>query len=103
MQAIVTKYVGPTNYRPGRVKATCGAGSTMVEWEHALNTDANHTAAAKALCEKMQWDGTWVSGGNPDQSGNTYVRVSAYLFPAFTMDEGPFYTLTEKAQEVLQG
>lgn len=29
-QAIVTKFLGPTNYRGSRVKATCQAGSVTI-------------------------------------------------------------------------
>lgn len=29
-QAISTKYIGPTNYRSARVKASCEAGSVTV-------------------------------------------------------------------------
>ena len=56
MQAIVTKYLGPTNNRCARVKATAQAGSVTISWDCALDVDANHDAAAIALAVKR--DGT---------------------------------------------
>lgn len=53
MQAIKTKYHGPTNNRGSRVKASCERGSLMVEWEHGLNPDQNHRRAAKLLLDKF--------------------------------------------------
>lgn len=54
-QAIQTKYLGPTNHRGSRVKASCAAGSVTVPWDHALNTENNHAAACAALCAKLGW------------------------------------------------
>lgn len=56
MQAIVTKYLGPTNLKGTRVKAACEAGQITVSWDHALNADENHDAAAHALAKKLGWD-----------------------------------------------
>ena len=52
-QAIVTKFLGPTNSRGARIVARAQAGKITVSWDHSLNVDANHTAAARALAEKM--------------------------------------------------
>lgn len=79
MQAISTKYLGPTNHRGGRVKAKCQAGSVTVEWDHARGIEENHDAACRALLIKLGWTlangykGTWSGGGTPDGTGNTYV------------------------------
>ncbi len=54
-QAIVTKYLGPTNHRYTRVKATAFAGSVTVEWDDSLNTELNHAVAAKTLADKYGW------------------------------------------------
>ena len=48
-QAIVTKYIGPTNTRPGRI------------------------AAARAVADKYRWPGYWLGGGMPNGKGNVYV------------------------------
>jgi hypothetical protein len=66
MQAIVTKYIGPTNTRGGRIKASCQARSIIAPWNHALNPYANHLAAAKALATKLAWPyGEWIAGELP--------------------------------------
>jgi hypothetical protein len=56
MQAIVTKYHGPTNSQGPRVKASAEAGSITLLWDHALDSDANHEVAARALLAKLGWD-----------------------------------------------
>jgi hypothetical protein len=73
MQAIETKFLGPTNYRDSRVKASAEAGSVTVDWDHALSIEANHDAAARALILKLGWHGTWVRGGRADSRGYVYV------------------------------
>lgn len=72
-QAIVTKYLGPTNARGSRVKATCQAGSVTLSWDDALDSEANHHAAAQALARKLGWSGRLIGGGLPDGTGNAYV------------------------------
>lgn len=57
---ITTKYIGPTNYRPGRVKAQMRQpnGVTLSitrERDHELSVTDNHKGAMPALVEK--WDG----------------------------------------------
>ena len=73
-QAIATKYLGPTNHRGARVKATSQAGSVTMPWDDALDVDANHARAAEALRVKLGWSGEWAGGGLPDGTGNAYVR-----------------------------
>lgn len=77
-QAIVTKYLGPTNTRGARVKAKAYAGSVIVSWDDALGTDANHDAAARALADKLGWmSGHRLEGGGlPDSKGNCYVLIA---------------------------
>ena len=74
-QAITTKFIGPTNCRGSRVKATCQAGSVTIGWDDALDINENHDAAARALAEKFGWEGDWVGGGHPIGHGNVYVCV----------------------------
>lgn len=58
---ILTKYLGPTNTRGSRVKATSGSGvSVVLPWDHELDSDQNHAAAAMALCAS-RW------GMSPDE------------------------------------
>lgn len=71
-QAIVTKYHGPTNSRSARVSATAEAGKVTLSWDHALDREDNHSAAALALAQKFGWDGKLAGGGLP---GGGYVFV----------------------------
>lgn len=83
-QGIWTKYLGN-----GRVKATArtrnswggGEAEMALRWnyDHALDTEANHAAAAKALAAKLGWAGLWHGGGRPDSAGYMFVNIaSAY-------------------------
>ncbi len=64
---VFTKYLGPTNHRGGRVKATAQSGrSVTVAWDHALDVGPNHEAAARVLCGLLclpHADGTDVAKG----------------------------------------
>lgn len=72
MQAIVTKYLGPTNNRGSRIKVWCDAKTLTVAWDHALNVTDNHAKAVKALLDSLGWGGTWVMGAAPDRGTNVY-------------------------------
>jgi len=66
-QAITTKYLGATDHRGSRIKATSGSGHSLtLSWDHALNSDENHIAAARALAAKLKWSGKWSGGGTRD-------------------------------------
>ena len=68
MQAIITKYIGPTNHRGARIKATASAGSVTVPYDHAQDHDEPFRISARALCAKFGWEFDHVSGGLPDGS-----------------------------------
>lgn len=74
-QAIVTKYLGPTNSRGSRVKATASAGSITLAWNDALNQDDNHLAAALFLQHKFNWTGRLFCGGLPNSGDRVYVLI----------------------------
>ncbi len=76
MQAITTKYLGPTDTRGARIKARCQAGSVTVPFEYGA-TDP-HDVAALALLVKLDWHGQWVGGGLPDGTGNAYICTEGY-------------------------
>jgi acetolactate synthase regulatory subunit len=55
---IVTRYLGPTDHRGSRIKATHKRDSETTEqitisWDYKLNSQANHQAAAEQLLS--QW------------------------------------------------
>lgn len=84
VQAIVTKFFGPTNARGSRIKAKASAGSVTVSYNHSLSPSANHKAAALALAAKMDWKGEWFSGGMPSEDGDVFVCAKASE-PAFAV------------------
>lgn len=83
MQAIVTKYLSPTNTKGSRIKATCAAGSITVDFHSidALHYEDRHQKAADMLREKLGWGdrGGLVSGGLPN---GDYCHVFTTLVTA---------------------
>lgn len=80
MQAIQTKFLGPTNTRSSRVKAFTEAfpRGVIVGWDYGAgngtgrsDVEANHDRAAAAFIRKMEWFGTWARGSTRD--GFVYV------------------------------
>lgn len=88
VQAIVTKFLPVTNRRGSRVKATAAAGSVTLNWEHGLNIERNHAAAAKALAEKFGWRGDWYGGGMPDAHSFVWIAASSEGFAFRTEEKG---------------
>ena len=87
-QAIETRYLGPTDTKGGRIKAECWGGNITIGYDHALNSDMAHKAAADALIAKMTalalkhggsrpiWNtGTWTQGGNAKGTGYVFTVV----------------------------
>jgi hypothetical protein len=65
MQAIVTKYLGPTNTRGSRIKAAASSGSVTVPFDYEGD---EYETAARALCEKLGWTFNHCRGTLPDGS-----------------------------------
>lgn len=71
MQAIQTKYLGPTNTRGSRIKATCASGSLTIGYPHELGQgQPAHRKAAEALIAKLGWTdhGMLLGGQLPDHN-----------------------------------
>lgn len=72
MQAIRTKYIGPTDTRGGRIAATCQAGRIVMGYDHSVSSEQAHRAVAEALVAKLCWNtdyyGPLVGGCLPDGS-----------------------------------
>jgi hypothetical protein len=67
---IVTRYIGPTDHRPGRIRATSGSGKRLtVPWNHAAGILENHAAAAAALADRLRIAGSLVGGGLAGDGG----------------------------------
>jgi hypothetical protein len=85
MQAITTRFIGPTNSRGARYKATCEAGSITLGCDYALDSEGNHIRAAQSLIARLGWFhdgargdryGDWFHGGTP--GGYVFVCAVEY-------------------------
>ena len=77
IQAIETKYAGPTNTRGSRIVVTAAAGRKSFGYDHALDATENHRVAARKYAEALGWlsEGrTLVTGGT--KHGYTHVLVN---------------------------
>ena len=76
MQTIETKYMGATNYKGSRIKATHEGNAQTITtgYNHALNLDENHQYAARQLMHKLKWDGEMHGGST--KTGMAWVFVS---------------------------
>jgi len=96
MQAIQTKYLGPTNTKGARIRAWCERGSITVDYTHGLSVEHEHDRAFKKLLNKFLDEDTrqygtplacawtshgWIRGGT--SSGYVYVAdcVSEGVLP----------------------
>lgn len=58
MQAIQTRYFGPSNTRGSRIKAWCEAGSITIPYPHECDSgEPCHLKAAEALQKRLGWIG----------------------------------------------
>jgi hypothetical protein len=80
MQAIVTKYIGPTNTKGARIKAvSCGGLSVTVPYEYDLDSYGAHCMAAVELCKNLKWEFNHVAGELPDGS-TAWVKIPEYQY-----------------------
>ncbi len=79
MNAIVTKYLSPTDTKSGRIKATCSGGTLTEGYEHKFSGPVNHRNVALALAAELGWlDGNvLVSGCLPSSNGYAHVLLAA--------------------------
>jgi hypothetical protein len=82
--AILTRYLGPTNYMGSRVKAYTETGiQKTITWDDALSVEDNHRLAVGTLARAKGWTGRWVGGStgegwawvNTDDSRNPSALV----------------------------
>ena len=93
--AIATKYIGPTNTRGARIKATLPSGKSItLQWNHNLDVDENTRQAAKACVRKHILDGAdYLSEKAPfvKETFSVYGHKAGYVC---------IVRLVDKAQEV---
>lgn len=76
---IFTKYLGQTNTRSSRIKASARSLSgakdpyVVVPYVHGMSEEENHDSAALELAEQLGWLGSWVAGDH--DSGRVFIRI----------------------------
>lgn len=70
--AIITRAIPASTTRGARIAAMTPRRRIVIPWDHALNADDNHIAAARALCEKREHD--WLASGAKLISAETGKR-----------------------------
>jgi hypothetical protein len=78
-QAIETKYLPATDYKGSRIKATCDRGSLTVSFNHDLDANENHIAAAKALVAQFIAEDAEKYGSNADKNPRAKPFLSGGL------------------------
>ncbi len=73
-RAIITKFLGWTNTKPSRIKATMKdyPESVTISYDHDLD-GRSHQKAAKMLADKVGWGGVWY-GGQLTEDSMVWVR-----------------------------
>lgn len=84
-QAIVTRYLAPTNVKGARIVAECERGKVIIDYPHEFSGVECHIAAVSHLLAKFRKEdgetgkwGTveeWVVGGLPRRSKDAYCFV----------------------------
>ena len=63
MKSIRTRYIGATNFKGAKIKATDGVGNTRtISYPYDLPQRLSHELAAYLLMKKMNWTNTLVGG-----------------------------------------
>ncbi len=75
MSIIRTKYLGPTDHKGGRIKASIGPDAVTLPYDHALSGSGNHKTAAHALATKLGLEGSWARYTD-HATGDGYVFVN---------------------------
>lgn len=73
LQTIKTRYIGPTNTKGSRVKASAGCCSIVRPWDYGFNAADNHANVAEELANSLGWNNDLFQG---DFSADGYVFVS---------------------------
>ena len=91
MQAITTRFHGPTDAKGARITARCAAGRMTSAYTYeCLSQD--HMRACYLLLAKLGWGGEWVGGGLPSGDGDAFVCTSHFADMARNMASVREYT-----------
>jgi hypothetical protein len=75
-QAIVTKFLGPTDSRGSRIKCTAYAGSKTYAWDYEFDEPTNHYVAAMTFAASLGWvkgKETLRGGSLPGDAGYAFI------------------------------
>lgn len=79
MQTITTKYLGPTNYRGSRIKASTTTGVHITRPFNHVHSDVKvHAVVAMELAKSLGWEGQMIAGDTP--TGYVFVFSSGECF-----------------------
>ena len=86
MKAIVTKYIGPTNYRGSRIKAYAEGVKPLTI---SRNSEARnpHREAAEQLAKRHGWNHVLVEGGMPDGAQSVFVMLPDWCIEGWTKEQ----------------
>lgn len=72
METIITKYLGPTNFRGARIIATSETGKRITrEYNYGMGTVRNHSVVAAELARKLGMTGELLAGST--KTGYVFV------------------------------
>lgn len=75
-QAILVKYLPPTNHKGSRIKASCAAASVIVPYQSEFSPDENYSRTAVYLLAKLGWDTmNTIRGGQLKNGDVVFVLV----------------------------
>lgn len=77
LQAIEVKYLGPTQTRGSRWKATAQAGSLTVPMDYELDHGGNAERAARLLVARLDWDDWATLHGGALPNGDYVFTLSS--------------------------
>lgn len=82
MQAIRTKYHGPTNTKGSRITATSASGlKVTIPMPYDLDEPDAHRKAAQALCAKLHWPGELIGGALSDGYAFVFAPSPKLQYP----------------------
>lgn len=76
MQAIRTKYIGPSNVKGSRIQAKCEARTIYLSYDSELSEYENHKSACTALVRAMGWG----VDGYADMLGGVFDNAHYWVF-----------------------
>ena len=73
--AIVTRYHGPTTFKPAKYSATNANGKRVyVPNQSGFSHTVNHLMAAEHLAKIMKWPGVWQGADLDNKGGMVWVN-----------------------------